>query len=209
MDFSRRTARSSFSCAPTKLESQLLLNFFHASEEFSEPVNPGNLLLCLRKRNCWTTEPDGTNHCAAVNDYVRAYPASLANCHAWINVTRGPDDRLVPDVASRADNCVITDSRAGLDDRVRLDGHTLSELSAGINDGGWVNPRRKCNRFGREFDHDLLESLGWICNANLSRSDRFSEVGWNKDCRCACFAQQPNVFSVCEEADFSRSRFPQ
>ena len=131
---------------------------------------------------------------------------SDVNRHSYLVHTFDDRNAEITDAVIAALCASVADQVAAIVGEQR---HTLSELSAGINDGGWVNPRRKCNRFGREFDHDLLESLGWICNANLSRSDRFSEVGWNKDCRCACFAQQPNVFSVCEEADFSRSRFPQ
>src|SRR6476646_2502975 len=34
------------------LQSQLLFDFLHSGDQFSEPVNPGNLLLCFCKRNC-------------------------------------------------------------------------------------------------------------------------------------------------------------
>src|SRR4249919_2011431 len=40
-----------------------------------------------------------SDHSAAVNDYARADPASLANRHMRINVTRGPDHRLMSDIA--------------------------------------------------------------------------------------------------------------
>src|SRR5437016_4522997 len=224
MDFPRRTARTPYERA-TRLESQFLLNLFYSRKQFSEPVDPGNLLLCLGNRDRWVAEPNAArkalghsalrrNHCsfrnfqvacnaylsphhdafahsgasgdsslrhdhrifsdhdvvrdlhqvvdfhafldprpakaravdgrvradlniivdlndaellnlllsaidhlktktvgpdnsAAVNDYARPNPASLTNCHVRINVTRGPDHRLVADVASCANDRVV------------------------------------------------------------------------------------------------------
>src|SRR6478735_11527522 len=66
------------------------------------------------------TKAVSSDNSAAVNDYARANPASLANCHVRINVTPGPDHRLVSDVAPRADNRVVADSCAGFDHCQRL-----------------------------------------------------------------------------------------
>ena len=55
------------------------------------------------------TKAVGSDDNAAVNDYVRANPASLANRHMRINVRRGPDHRLVPDVAACANERVVAD----------------------------------------------------------------------------------------------------
>src|SRR5437867_3177004 len=115
----------------------------------------------------------------------------------------------MPDVTACAEDGVIADSRAGLDHCVWLDRYAFSDLCAWINNRGWMDPRRKCDRLGRESQNNLLESLHWICNPNVSGSDRFSEIAWNKHCRRARLAQLNNVFSVCKEADFSRSRFRQ
>src|SRR6266571_1241441 len=109
-----------------------------------------------------------TNHCAAVDDYPRSDAASLPNGHPRINEASGSDHRLVTNVTSRANERIIADSCPGLDDRVRLDRDTFSEMRAWINHRPWVNTRRKCDRLGREFEHNLLESLGWIGDANLS-----------------------------------------
>ena len=59
------------------------------------------------------TKPISSDHSAAVNDYTGANPASLANCHVRINVTRGPDHRLMADVATCADDRVVADFCSG------------------------------------------------------------------------------------------------
>src|SRR5262245_53814194 len=43
------------------LQSQLLLDFLNSREEFSESMDPGNLLLSFGERNCGRTEPDATS----------------------------------------------------------------------------------------------------------------------------------------------------
>src|SRR5437867_12581610 len=50
MDLARSAARPSFQSA-TRLVSQFLLNLFYSRDEFPEPANPGNLLLCFCKRH--------------------------------------------------------------------------------------------------------------------------------------------------------------
>src|SRR6476646_12047279 len=62
------------------------------------------------------TKSVSSDHSAAVNDYARANPASLANCHMWINVTRGPDHCLVSDIAARPYDRVVADFCSGFDD---------------------------------------------------------------------------------------------
>jgi hypothetical protein len=70
-----------------------------------------------------------------------------------------------------------------------------------------MNTRRECDSVWREFEQHLLEGLGRIGNANLRGVDRLGKIRRNKNCRCAGFAQQADVFSICEKADFSQRRF--
>jgi hypothetical protein len=56
-----------------------------------------------------------SDNSAAVNDYARANPALLANCHMRINVTLGPDHRLVPDIAACPYDRVVADFCSGFD----------------------------------------------------------------------------------------------
>jgi hypothetical protein len=147
--------------------------------------------------------------CPAVNDHARSDAASLTNRHEWVNETAGSDCRPVSDVASSADDCVVADIYSGLNDGMRLDRHALSKFRARINDRGGVNPGRKRDWLRREFQHDLLERLCGIRNANLRGIDRLGEIGRNKNCRRARFTEQPKIFSVSKEADFPRGRFRQ
>jgi len=57
----------------------------------------------------------------------------LANRHVRINVTRGPNDRLVSDVAPCANDRVVADLCSGFDHRQRLNGNTVAELNAWID----------------------------------------------------------------------------
>ena len=77
-------------------------------------------------------------------------------------MTRGPDDRLVSDVAPRANDRVVANFCSGFDHRQRLNGNTVAELNAWIDDRAGMNTRRKSDRLRREFEHDLLERLGRI-----------------------------------------------
>ena len=70
-----------------------------------------------------------------------------------------------------------------------------------------MNAGREGDWFRRKFEQRLLKRLRRIGNANLRGIDRFGEIERNKDCRCAGFAQQTNVFSICEEANFSQRCF--
>src|SRR5438034_1151912 len=100
------------------------------------------------------------NRCvrAAMDDHTRTNAASLANCYSWINQARGSNRRFMSNVSPRADDCVVADFRPGFDDHIGLDRHSLSEMHAWIDNRAWVNARRKCDRFRRKFEHDLLES---------------------------------------------------
>src|SRR5437762_9833052 len=62
-----------------------------------------------------------TNYRAAVDDYPRPNPASLANGHERINQARGPDCCFMSNVTSRANNCVIANLGTVFDNRVGLD----------------------------------------------------------------------------------------
>ena len=66
---------------------------------------------------------------------------------------------------------------------------------------------REPDRVRCEFEHNLLECLRGIGNANLRGINRLCEILRNKNGRCAGFAEQPDIFSICEEADFSRCGF--
>jgi hypothetical protein len=79
------------------LDNPELLNFFVAAIDHFE------------------SKAVSSDNSAAVNDYARANPAPLANCHVRINVTRGPDDRLVSDAAACANDRVVADFCAGFD----------------------------------------------------------------------------------------------
>ena len=57
----------------------------------------------------------------------------------WINVTRGPDDRLVSDVAPRANDRVVANFCSGFDHRQRLNGNTVAELNYAWNKGQPAN----------------------------------------------------------------------
>src|SRR5213080_1136620 len=114
----------------------------------------------------------------------------------WINVTRGPDDRLVSDVAPRANDRVVANFCSGFDHRQRLNGNTVAELNAWIDDRAGMNTRRKSDRLRGEFEHDLLERLGRIWNTNLRGIDWFGKIRRNKNRRCLGLAQQRDVFSI-------------
>ena len=72
-------------------------------------------------------------------------------------MTRGPDHRLVSDVAPRANDRVVADSCAGFDNRQRLNRNALAELNAWIHDCGRMNTGRESNRARCEFEQNLLE----------------------------------------------------
>ncbi len=83
--------------------------------------DPQLLNLLLSAIDHFKTKAVRTNDRAAVNDYSRTDPASLANGHERINQARGPDCCFMSNVTSRANNCVITDFGTVFDDRMRLD----------------------------------------------------------------------------------------
>src|SRR5207244_13337203 len=86
MDLARSAARPSFQSA-TRLEFQFLLDLFHSRDEFPEPANPGNLLLCFCKRHGGRRPPcpatgvpgDATlgTHGGVIADRERADDSSL------------------------------------------------------------------------------------------------------------------------------------
>src|SRR5262249_13998628 len=69
--------------------------------------NPELLNFLVPTIDHFETEAVSSDHSAAVNNYARANPASLPNCHIRINVTPRPNHRLVSDVAPRANDRVI------------------------------------------------------------------------------------------------------
>jgi hypothetical protein len=169
--------------------------------------NPKLLNFLVAAIGHFETKSVSSDHSAAVNDYARANPASLANCHMRINVTRGPDHSLVPDVAACANDRVVADFCSGFDYCEWLNRDALAQLNAWIDDRRGMGAGREGDSLRREFEHHLLECLRGIGNANLGRTNRLRKIRRNKNCRCAGFAQQADVFSICEEADFSRRRF--
>ena len=124
-------------------------------------------------------------------------------------MTRGPDHRLVPNVAAGANDGVVANLYARLDDGQRLNRNTVAELSARIHNGARMNTGREGDRLWREFEHDPLERLCRICNANLRNIDRLRKIPRNKNRRSAGLTKQPNVFSICKETDFSLRRVPE
>src|SRR4030095_15343093 len=74
--------------------------------------------------NHFETKAVSSDNSAAVNDYARPNPASLANCHVWINVTRRPDHRLMADVACCANDRVVANPGARVTPRKRLNRNT-------------------------------------------------------------------------------------
>jgi hypothetical protein len=70
-----------------------------------------------------------------------------------------------------------------------------------------MNTGRESDSLRREFEQHLFECLRRIGNANLRGIDRLRKIRRNKKCRCAGFAEQPDIFSIYEEADFSRCCF--
>ena len=66
-----------------------------------------------------------------------------------INVTRGPDHRLVSDVTAHANDRVVADFCSGFDDRQRLNRNALAQLNAWIDDrAGMRYPGAKVIGFG-------------------------------------------------------------
>src|SRR4029079_13846554 len=104
---------------------------------------------------------------AAVNGDVPPTPAWLANRDVRINVTLGPDHRLVSDIAACANDCVIADSCAGFDDRQRLNRNAIAQLNAWIDDRAGMNTGRETDSLWSEFEQYLFESFARIGNANL------------------------------------------
>src|SRR5262245_4629274 len=69
--------------------------------------NPELLNFLLASFDHFETKPIRTDNSAAVNDYARANPASLANRHVRINATLGSDHCLVSDIGPRANDRII------------------------------------------------------------------------------------------------------
>ena len=78
--------------------------------------DPKLLNLLLPAIDHFKTKAVCTNDCAAVNNYSRTNPASLANSHERINQARGADCRFMSNVTSSANNCVIPDFGTVFDD---------------------------------------------------------------------------------------------
>src|SRR5215475_6864070 len=121
--------------------------------------NPELLNFMVAAIGYFETKTIRSDNSAAVNDYARANPASLANCHVRINATPGPDHCLVSDVAARANDRLVADPCAGVDDRQRLNRNALAELNAWIDDSAWMNARREGDRLRREFEQHLFKCL--------------------------------------------------
>jgi hypothetical protein len=87
------------------LKSQFLLDLFHSGEEFSEPVDPRNLLLCFLERDRGTAEPNTAwntlrdaalrrDDCA-VGDFNMADNANLpGHCYAFADTRAAGDAGL-------------------------------------------------------------------------------------------------------------------
>ena len=141
------------------------------------------------------------NHRAAVNNHAQTNAGSLADRYSRINQACRSNYRFMTDVAPRADDRIVTDLRASFDHSMRLDRHPLSELGAWIDNHGWMNPGRKCNRLRGQFQHDLLEGFCRICDTNLSGRDRLGKIRRNENGGSAGFTQESDIFSIGEKTD--------
>ena len=70
-----------------------------------------------------------------------------------------------------------------------------------------MNTGCEVDRLRREFEHDLLEGLGWIGDPNLSGGNLLAKIKRNEDGGGARFAQESNVFSIHKKTNLSRGRF--
>src|ERR1043165_9215061 len=123
--------------------------------------NPDLLNLLLAAVDHFETKAIGSDNSAAVDDDTRTNLASLADRYVGINVTPGPDYRLVSDIAPRAHNGTITDSCSCVDYCQRLNRNAPTELGAWIDHCSGMNSGRKRDRFRCEFEQHFFECLGW------------------------------------------------
>src|SRR6516225_964252 len=107
--------------------------------------------------NRFESETVGPDDHAAMNNHSGTNSASFANRHIGINQARVPNSAFMPNVTSGADDRLTADRRVRFDDGVRLNRNIGTEFRAWIDNRGWMNSWRKCDRLWREFQDNLFE----------------------------------------------------
>src|SRR5581483_12152628 len=119
MDVRYGFARAAFNCAE-KLASQFLLKRFYSREEFSEPVYPGNLLLCFCEWNGGIAKPDTAGK-AFGNPTLRGNHCSLSNFYVTCNANLSSHHDSLADTRAARDTCLRHNYRVFADDHVVRD----------------------------------------------------------------------------------------
>src|SRR5205814_7238570 len=103
------------------LQSQLLFNFLHAREEFSKPVDPGDLPLCFCKRNRERRPPCPPTD--ALGDATLRTDAGVI-----ANLDMPNDTSLTANQDTLTDPHTASNSGLRCDDRIRADHNVVRDL---------------------------------------------------------------------------------
>ena len=147
------------------------------------------------------------DYCTAVNNGACADSRLFANGYVRINQARRADNAFVSDVAAGADHGVVTDCRARFDDRMRLNRDAASDFCSWIDNRCRMNARPKSNRFGRQFQDNLLKGFRRVGHADLRGRGLPGKIQRNKNRRCPCLPKARQITRIGVKRDLARGRF--
>ncbi len=110
------------------------------------------------------------------------------------------------DITVRADDGVIANRCPAFDHRIGLDGNARAEFRIRCDHRRRVDARRELNGLGREAEHNSLERLRRIRDADQRGADGLGELGRHEDGGGAGLAQLRHVSRVRVEGDLTRGR---
>src|SRR5205823_3624485 len=116
----------------TILESQFLLNLFYSCKQFSEPVDPGNLLLSFRKWNRGRAEP-GAALGTLRNATLRTDGGVIANLDMPNDTSLTANQDTLTDPHTAGNSGLRCDDGILADHNVVCDLHEIIDLRALLN----------------------------------------------------------------------------